>query len=78
MSPRSRLTLMAAVAGASLGFAALALAQAPEERGAPPAVDSGNAPLQQNSERKDAAPAPVPFPAIPGCPFRDKKLELIV
>jgi hypothetical protein len=69
-----------AVAGcAALSYAALVPAGAAEDRGKrPPVAESDNAPVQQNSEEKDVAPTPVPFPATPGCPFRDKKLELIV
>jgi hypothetical protein len=62
-----------------MGCAALTPASAAEEGVVPPpAIDGGNAPVQQNSEEKNVAPTPVPFPATPGCPFRDKKLELIV
>ncbi len=85
MGPRSRLTLLAAVLGGSVSFTALAVAQAV---GAPDAAESAPTPSNEygdpqvggNSGQENAAPAPAEqVPTFPGgCPFRDKKLELIV
>jgi len=89
MGPRSRLMLLAAVLGGSVSFTALAVAQAVAQgnggpdaaEGAPaPSVEYADPQVGRNSGEGNAAPAPTEqVPTFPGgCPFRDKKLELIV
>lgn len=89
MGPRSRLMPLAAVLAGSVSFTALAVAQAVTQANGPPdAAESAPAPsieyadpqLGRNSGEENAAPAPAEqVPTFPGgCPFRDKKLELIV
>jgi hypothetical protein len=90
MGPRSRLMLLAAVLGASVSLTAPAVAQAvAQANGAPDAAESAPAappneyadpPVRRNSGEENAAPLPSEqVPTFPGgCPFRDKKLELIV
>lgn len=89
MGLRSRLMLLAAVLGGSVSFAAPAAAQAvaqanggheAAESAPAPSVDHANPQVGRNSGERNASPPPgEQVPTFPGgCPFRDKKLELIV
>jgi len=76
MSPRPKLTLLAAATVASLSLALPALAEggSPLKYAAPLNAESPSKRAKDEPAPSERAPAPVPS----GCPFRDGKLELIV
>lgn len=74
----SRLALMATIA--ALAVASPALAQVVidgKNVGAEPQAGPEYGPVPAD-EATGAAPKEVPAPPPPGCPYRDRKLELIV
>ena len=86
MSPRPRLTLLAATLCAALSLALPALAQdgagdRPDGAFAPSLESAAPLVAETPAKRAKGEPAPeerqAPPPAPSGCPFRDGKLELI-